>query len=210
MRRFVPLILPLCLFACQPYADTANAENSPSEEASTSTHRPEDQCDDEFDDDGDGLIDCDDSDCDDIGRCAWPETVETLVHVDFEPQTIAEVMGYGPCKLQMTTSADEDDTASDCFECDQTYTGRVHYELDTCPQDVAERPFNASFGLTFLSKKKWEVWMDVSGEGEWTDGGVAERNDDGVYFAEASEVVDFNGVNVGTLHVKAWIRDADK
>lgn len=164
-------------------------------------------CTDGIDDDGDGDIDCDDSDCDAVQACQWPDQVQAVITIDVDVTGAAAFL-YDDCFLMSESELDSTVSISDpCVDCDRTYQGPLSYTQDTCDADLFERPTEGSAGLVFLSDTEWEIWMNL--EGDWEKVGVATKNSEGVYVAERSEPIVYEGVDLGSALLKVFLKPVE-
>ncbi|TNE86852.1 MAG: hypothetical protein EP330_19775 [Deltaproteobacteria bacterium] len=185
MHRLLPLAL---LFGCAGSADDLVAQDSGAE--------VELACDDQIDDDADGLTDCDDSDCADVAPCTWPTSLNMDATLFFDANSLAKLGGYDDCTTHFTSTL-QMQSDNDCAECDRIYLGNFTYVSDDCPQDPNNpRPTSGEYGMVFGSETSWTAFF--VNQGTWTQMGAA--NDDGsAYVFTSTDTVDYQGTEVGSL-----------
>ncbi len=156
-------------------------------------------CGDDFDNDGDGLTDCSDPDCETNPLCIWPTSLELETRYDFT----AAVPDLDDCETHFDSLLVHTEQEPLCTECDLTYEGQLHYTLDGCPQDVlelagVEHPDEIRLGLVFVAQDRRQVFVQ-NPMGNWAVVGVAElQTGQGFFLAET----DLDLGQFGTFHME--------
>ena len=153
-------------------------------------------CDDGVDNDGDGLSDCEDADCEAEVHCQWPTSVEHTTVFDFAGKTIqCEVWGtvipyeIDDCETVMTSTMTQVDDGDICEQCNRTFEGQFSYPKDECADLVAgERPTEGRFGLVF-AENKW-VLFSKNESGEWVESVDLQPDGSGTYSYATTEAVE--------------------
>lgn len=152
MRGLVMLMLVACKGTTVPTGETGDTDDT-----DLPVPTPvETECDDQIDDDGDGAIDCADTDCQALEFCSWPQgTIRFDVDVQYTASGLAQLAGYNSCRLVGTMDLVRDREAS-CPTCDRVFCGDFAYSMDNCAPDI-ERPVDGCFGFTFTTDTSWVV-----------------------------------------------------
>lgn len=175
----------------------------------------ESDCEDGTDDDGDGLADCEDSDCAENWTCNLPDNLDFSSKVFFDGNTIeCEVWGVEvdvdieDCRADSTASLRLVETGPTCPTCDRTYSGPLTYTTETCSALIGvAAPTRVDYGFVFLDPRTRELWSpDEAGTWTLVDTMIST---DGITFAlsGAEPIMDDpddcdNGMqNLGTLSV---------
>ncbi|MEZ4320552.1 MAG: hypothetical protein R3F61_23930 [Myxococcota bacterium] len=154
-------------------------------------------CDDQIDDDQDGAVDCNDSDCFDEELCSWPVAVGFQTDVHFDANFLAELGGYSDCDV-VTTSTLQRDRNQSCAGCDRVYCGTFAYPTDTCPQDAnVQRPTDGCFGFSFDASTSWTMYGTNPQTSAWELVGTLTGT--GPLTLSGSAPLDYEGTEVGTL-----------
>jgi hypothetical protein len=140
-----------------------------------------------------------------VESCQWPEQIQAVITISLTVSGAAQFFGYDDCFLMSESELDSTVSIPDpCTDCDRSYTGSLSYTQDTCDADLFERPTEGSAGIVFLSDDEWDIWVNL--EGDWENVGVATKNSDGVYEVERSEVIEYEGIDLGTALLKVFLK----
>ncbi len=158
--------------------DTSDDDDAGDDDDATTPPPPETECLDGIDNDGDGLTDCADDDCDTVIECTWPTSLDHGGSLDYEASTLAEIAGYSDCITEFTATLNEvTDASAQCPTCNRTFAGTMIYGNDTCPADDP-RPTDTTFGIVFFTGIQWEVFTN-DGTGVWSSVGNAYATQEG-------------------------------
>ncbi|MCB9742165.1 MAG: hypothetical protein H6741_18365 [Alphaproteobacteria bacterium] len=202
--------LGLTLLACDDQGTKVGDDTNPSstddsgEVEDTTPPIPENEtdCEDGIDEDQDGVTDCEDSDCADVFRCTWPESLGHNTHAFFDGMEI-ECRAIGipfdvdvpDCTTDLVAPLQEFTEGNICTSCDKSYVGPVNVTDDSCAEllgDNAEpSPTELAFGFQFVSTQERVLWardeagvwaqavtMTREGEGPWQWSSTSEIWDD--------------------------------
>lgn len=161
---------------------------------------PEVECDDTVDNDSDGAVDCDDTDCQAEVHCSWPTTVSFLTTIDYDASVLAEFAGFSDCQVEANAVLVRD-RSIDCPACDWVMCGTYTYTLDNCPQDAGlERPPSGCYGFTFdATDSAWPVFIENADTGAWETIGNAVAEGNGWLSLTSQDPVIYEGADAGTV-----------
>ncbi|RME23336.1 MAG: hypothetical protein D6798_13720 [Deltaproteobacteria bacterium] len=226
-RTLPPLLGLILLGACGDRADDTGHGGAPGDAGhggqtdGGSEPAVESDCEDGADDDGDGAIDCEDSDCADHWSCNLPDSIRYDTVIDFWGNTITcELVGIeydveiGDCHTVGGGPLSRiEDPQQTCADCDRTYQGPLTYTQDTCSSKLGQPlPSTATLGLVFLNETQRELFAPDD-QWNWYSLGILELVD-GVYTLSTSEdiIIDPEGCdngkqNIGTIDLRVDIED---
>jgi len=185
-------------FACKgpvaPFETDTDTDSVPAVETA---------CDDEVDDDLDGLVDCADDDCSAELLCTWPGAVNFQSIVFFDANNLAKLGGYPDCTVE-TTSTLQRDRAESCPDCDRVFCGDFAYPQDSCPTDPNfPRPASGCFGFSFDTDTEWTMYGRNPDTDMWDQVGVLSGT--GPLQWTSNTPVDFEGTDVGDLTTTFYV-----
>ena len=152
------------------------------DDTDTDTDEPDDpkvetDCNDGLDNDEDGAMDCDDSDCAEAFSCTWPDALDHETEMLFDGRTIeCEIFGTAfdydvdDCETRFSADLTYDETDDTCSECDRVYKGPLTWEQDSCSELLGEdgpKPETTEYGLKFVSETLRTVYVNDPNTG-WT------------------------------------------
>lgn len=164
---------------------------------------PETECDDQIDDDGDGAVDCADSDCAGAVQCSWPTAMQMDLELDYQASSLAKLGGYDDCVTRIAAPISASGEPA-CATCDRAYRGPYTYVSDSCP--AAPRPTEGAYALRFASDTEREVHV-LDDAGVWQLVGMA-TGSGGVYTLTRTDPVDYEGSDAGDLTTRMTFTDA--
>ena len=180
--------------------DTGDDDTGDDDTGDDDTGPPgETDCGDDQDNDGDGLIDCADPDCEVHPLCVWPTSMEFDGSYDFTSGV--EYLDDCQTRFDSLLVATEDEPL--CPIADLTYAGNLQYSVDGCAEDVLEltgmgHPDDIRIGLVFISQDRRQVFRSTP-DGDWADAGTAEfQQGQGLF--RATLVLDLGAT--GTIQVE--------
>ena len=151
----------------------------------TDTDQPDDtdvptvesECNDGADNDDDGAIDCDDSDCADAFECNWPDAMNHDTQMDFAGRTIeCKFAGISipydveDCQTRFTAALTYDPNETGCTSCDRVYKGPLNWLNDSCSELLGEtgpKPEVTEYGIEFVSETERRLYVNDATTG-WT------------------------------------------
>jgi len=183
--------------------DTDDTDNYPNKES---------DCEDGLDDDNDGDIDCDDSDCDTFKECTIPEIIDHRSLFDFKGRRVVCETWIGDqeedvddCVTDFTSALERQYEGDLCGPCDATYEGAFSYSQDTCTAifgDGTSPPASGRFGFAFLNDAKWVLFGKNETTGEWEEGITLNADGDRFTWKTSEPInVDVDECDNSPLHV---------
>ncbi len=180
MTRIAYLLLSsLLLVALSPGCETTDDDDGPpgpqgdDDDDDTTAPDPETDCEDGVDNDEDGLTDCDDTDCDAVTHCTWPNQMDHHSSFAFE----SDIGLVDDCETIYTSSLTEAVELEPCQVCDRTYEGPFTYTVNTCEEILdflgMDIPDHGGYGVVFLSDQQREIYSRDE-ELQWYSAGIAE------------------------------------
>ncbi len=177
--------------------DDATDDDDLSDDDDTTPPPPETDCSDGLDNDGDGLRDCEDPDCDLIAPCDQPTAIFHTGNVVFNGSEIECYVAGWPfdvdvddCQTTYSSSMGAPTTVPACAVCDATFEGPNSYSVDSCASLIGQAsPTSGAFGLIFTSTSQWEFYARNEDTGQWESGGFAVNDGSGTYTFTASDTV---------------------
>ena len=193
------ILFSFCLFAVACTGPTApDPATTDTDDTDVDIPTPvETECDDTIDDDGDGLTDCEDTDCVAVELCTWPANIELVSEITYEPNGLAQLAGYTDCTVQAVSQLARDRDQS-CEGCDFVLCGAFTYPIDDCPNDPDfPRPTDGCFGFDFVSDTAWTFYGQNPENDLWEE--VAPLTGPGPLSWTDTQPLDLQGTEVGDL-----------
>lgn len=158
----------------------------------------ESACDDTVDDDGDGAVDCNDSDCFEAELCSWPVSVDFSSNVFYDANALAVLGGASDCTVVTTSTLQRDRQQETCADCDRVFCGAFAYPQDNCPPGEEPRPDSGCFGYTFTSDTSWTMYGRNPDTQVWDQVAVLEGTGP-LQWSSGAQPLLLEGTDVGTL-----------
>jgi len=189
--------LPIGELTLQAIADVGGRPVKDSVAIAVVSNEPESECDDEVDDDGDGLVDCADDDCAAEIVCSWPTSLSHSATIAYDASFLAELSGYSSCTLAFNGTFNRDRDGDLCPNCDFTFEGAVTYTNTSCSETPGDLPSNVRYGIVFTSDTAWGIW---STDGtSWGEAGTA-TGGGGTYTLSRQDPIVVDGNDAGDLN----------
>ncbi len=155
--------------------DDDDASDDDDDDDDDDAHDPEVECDDGVDNDGDGQVDCDDSDCDGEFHCTWPDQMDHQARFEF----YSDVGWLDDCEVRFESLLVETAQGDICPQCDLTYQGQYHYEINTCEEFLelagVDMPDEGMYGVIFVDQNQREIFTRDT-DMVWTSLGIAQKD----------------------------------
>jgi hypothetical protein len=167
------------------------------------SHDPEVECDDGADNDGDGQIDCADSDCADEFHCTWPDQMEHQARFEF----YSDVGWMDDCEVRFESLLIETGQGGVCTQCDLSYGGQYQYAINTCEEFLelagVDMPDEGMYGVVFVSPNEREIFTRDA-DMVWTSLGIAQKDPAvGHYLLQRHDDIE----SIGTLNTELTFTD---
>lgn len=193
-------MLLLAFFACtgsgsgtdidRPRKDENGSDTGPygGDDSDPIENDPEGDCTNGIDDDEDGKIDCEDSDCDEVKICTLPQIIDHRSLFDFTGRRVTcetwigdQTEDVNDCVTDFTSPLEMVLEGDLCGPCDATYEGAFSYSQDTCTAtfgDGSAPPASGRFGFAFVNDTKWVLFGKNETSGEWEEGVTLQQDGD--------------------------------
>jgi hypothetical protein len=164
---------------------------------------PESDCFDGVDNDEDGKIDCEDSDCVAAEpECSWPDGIDHRSVFDFTGRTVTCETWIGDfdedvpnCQTAFNSGLTHVTDGPLCGDCDRTYYGSFDYTTNTCGEIFGGDPLptEGRFGFVFVDDNVWELWGMDESTGAWSKAVDLKKGGDGRYtFVAPKDAVEYD------------------
>ena len=173
IRIFTALLLLSC---------TGNSSTNDDTDTETDTDIdapvPETECADGADNDEDGAVDCDDTDCAGYFRCTLPDQMSHETLMSFDGRTIeCKLAGFefdydvDDCVTSFTAALTHAPEDMSCEPCDRIYKGPLTWLEDSCSELLGEngpKPEVTEYGVRFDSEKERTLYLNDPSTG-WAE-----------------------------------------